>query len=64
MEVVVVVLALGLVAFVASVLVSVTRSGDEPVESKGLIADFQQKLIDINKVPDPKGRGTVWTPSE
>lgn len=64
MTVAVIVIALALVAFVIHALVSVSRADGEPIESAGVVANFKQRLIDINKVPDPKGRGTVWTPSE
>lgn len=59
------VIAAALVAFTILALVSVSRAETSTDDTKvGAVGRFQQKLIDINKVPDPKGRGTIWTPSE
>ena len=62
------VLATIIVAFTITALVSVSRAtdalADEGDPKLGPVARFQQKLIDINKVPHPKGKGTLWTPSE
>lgn len=57
------VLAALIVGFVVWALVSVTRStgGESSGDTTG---NFQQKLIDINKVPHPEGKGTVWVPSD
>lgn len=56
------VLAFILVAFAVGGLIAVTKA--KPEGDPDRTGSLQQRLIDINKVPDPKGRGTVWTPSE
>lgn len=60
------VLATLLVVFAIAGMISVARStknADIPIqEGSGKISAFKQKLIDINKVPHPKGKGTLWLP--
>lgn len=58
------VLAAVILAVVISALRAVSKAPETGDPSLGPVGRFQQKLIDINKVPHPKGKGTLWTPSE
>lgn len=66
------VLAAIILAFTITALVSVSLGhkelNDDKSDGPGAKAyekpSFRQRLIDINKVPHPQGKGTLWTPSE
>lgn len=66
------VLAAIILAVTITALVSVSTSANKHEKSDGPgakavigpIDSFKQNLIDINKVPHPKGKGTLWVPSE
>lgn len=57
-----------ILAFTITALVSVHRStkalNEDGSPEPRSVGSFQQRLIEINRVPDPKGRGTIWTPTE